>query len=371
MKLNEITKVLEQIAPLELAEEWDNVGLLAGDYEQNIKRVMLTIDMTAEMLAEAKANRIDLMLAYHPPIWDAIKKVVAGQGASALLHEAIRANIAIYAMHTALDSVGGGVNDVLAEIVGIESPQVLDQSTPTTGKVCKLIVFVPEASIEKVSEAVFAAGAGKIGPDGRYSKCGFRCRGTGTFQCGAGSRPAIGKPGSFEQVDEYRLETIVPTGILPAVLKAMMDAHPYEEPAFDCVPLLGGQITTGLGRFGKLKEPTKIPKLIEKIKKTLKVKTVGLVGPKQGTVRSAAVCAGSCGSILQQAITNKCEFYLTGELKHHQAMELQAAGVTCVCVSHTNSERIILPRIAKIVRKKCPGLNVEVSRKDHDPFTWG
>jgi len=236
--------------------------------------------------------------------------------------------------------------------------------------VCKLIVFVPEAAVEKVSEAVFAAGAGEIGSAGRYSKCGFRCRGTGTFQCGLGSRPAIGKPGSFEQVDEYRLETIVPTGILPTVLKAMMVAHPYEEPAFDCIPLLDGQTATGLGRFGKLKKPTRIPELIEKIKKTLKVKTVGLIGPKQGTVKSAAVCAGSCGSILRQVIANKCEFYLTGELKHHQAMELQAAGVTCVCVSHTNSERIILPRIAKIVRKKCPGLNVHVSRKDHDPFTW-
>ena len=129
MKLKEITKVLEQIAPLELAEEWDNVGLLAGDPAQSVKRVMLTIDMTDDVLDEAKAKKVNLIVAYHPPIWEALKKIVAGRGASPLIYDAIRNGIAIYSMHTALDSANGGVNDVLAEVVGIESPQVLQKPT--------------------------------------------------------------------------------------------------------------------------------------------------------------------------------------------------------------------------------------------------
>jgi len=368
MKLTDITKTLEQIAPLELAEEWDNVGLLAGDYEQSIKNVMLTIDLTDQVLAEAQTNKIDLIVAYHPPIWEPLKKVVAGHGASPLLYQAIRSNIAIYALHTALDSAAGGVNDVLAEIIGIESPRPLRQPTPASGSMCKLVVFVPESDLAKVSEAIFIAGAGNIGPQGKYSKCSFRTSGTGTFQCGPGSKPAIGKPGSFEQVDEYRLESIVPTKNLAAVTIAMLAAHPYEEVAYDVIPLLDSQTETGLGRFGRLKTPAAIPELITKIKKTFKTDTVGLIGSQRGKVKTAAVCAGSCGSILRSVIAHNCDFYLTGELKHHHAMELQAAGVNTVCLGHSISERIILPKLAKTLRQNCKPLTVKISRKDRDPF---
>jgi dinuclear metal center YbgI/SA1388 family protein len=367
MKLREMSTMLEEMAPPELAEEWDNVGLLAGDERQHVKRVMLTIDLTAEVLAEAKKNRTDLLLAYHPPIWDAIKKVVAGRGASPLLYEAIRAGISIYAMHTALDSVGGGVNDVLAEIVGIEPAEPLQPPKFETGKVCKLIVFVPEGALEKVSEAMFAAGAGQIG---EYRKCSFRCRGTGTFLGSESSQPAVGKAGRLEQVEEYRLEAVVTTKILGPVIRALVAAHPYEEVAYDVIPLLDGRAETGLGRIGNLQKAAAIPDLVDKIKKTLKVKSVGLIGPQRGKVKRAAVCAGSCGSLLRHVITGGGQFYLTGELKHHHALELQEAGVTACCVGHSNSERMILPRLAKKLKQKCPEVEIKISRKDHDPIVW-
>jgi len=368
MDLKSICKILEEIAPPALAEDWDNVGLLAGDEEQKIKRIMLTIDMTREVLTEAKDKKIDLLLAYHPPIWDPIKQVVAGWGSSPLLYEAIRSNISIYALHTALDSVVGGINDVLAEIVGIEAPEPLQSIKVGKDQLCKLVVFVPVGELEKVSEAMFAAGAGELG---NYSRCSFRGRGMGTFQGGAGSKPSIGKVGSFEQVEEYRLESIVPKRLLGEVIKAMLAAHPYEEVAYDVIELLTPEVDTGLGRMGKLRQATAIPDLITRIKKELKVKCVGIIGPKRGKVHKAAVGAGSCGSLLREVIANGCDFYLTGELKHNYGLELQEAGVTCCCVGHSNSERMILPRIARRLKKELPTVEVTVSRKDHDPCIWG
>ncbi|MBN2375846.1 MAG: Nif3-like dinuclear metal center hexameric protein [Sedimentisphaerales bacterium] len=370
MKLSEIMVILQEIAPVELAEDWDNVGLLAGDPEQTIKKIMLTIDLTAEVMAEAKKFKADLLLAYHPPIWDAIKKVVRGMGASPLVYEAIRNNMAIYAMHTALDVARGGVNDLLAEIVGIANPESLQKPEVQTGAMCKLVVFLPEGDLEKVSEAIFAVGAGDIGEKAKYSKCSFRCKGTGTFQGERDSNPTVGKARRFEQAPELRLETIAPREKIGAIVRAMVAAHSYEEVAYDVIPLYDGSNELGLGRWGDLAEPIAAGELIEKIKKRLKVKTVGIIGPAWRKVRRGAVCAGSCGSLLRNVIRQKCDFYLTGELKHHHALELQQAGVTAVCVSHTVSERIILPRIATKLRRQCPRVEIKISGKDRDPFLW-
>ena len=370
MRLRQVVDVLEQIAPLELAEEGDNVGLLAGDLRQSVKKVMLTIDLTKEVLAEAQQAGADLLAVYHPPIWEPLKRIVARQGASPLLYETIRSGMAIYALHTALDAARGGVNDVLAEVVGIKEAQLLAQARVETGKMCKLVVFLPESDLEKVSEAIFAAGAGTIGANARYTKCSFRGEGVGTFQGSDESNPTIGQAGRFEQVRELRLETIVPVDKIGAVVKAMRAAHSYEEVAYDVIPLLDGQNVKGLGRFGDLKEPASVGELVVRIKNKLKVKTVGLIGPQRGEVKRAAVCAGSGGSILRSVIRQGCDFYLTGELRHHHALELQEAGLTTACVGHSVSERIILPRVAKRLKSECKGIEIFISRKDHDPFTW-
>ena len=166
------------------------------------------------------------------------------------------------------------------------------------------------------------------------------------------------------------METIVPVAKLSAAVAAMLKAHSYEEVAYDVIPLLHGQTDTGLGRVGDLKKPITNKTLIEKVKKTFKQKVVGIIGPTTGSVKRAAVCAGSCGSMLKQVIQQQCDFYLTGELKHHFALELQEAGVTTVCLSHTNSERIILPQLARQCRKRCANVEFVVSRKDRDPFDW-
>jgi len=371
MKLREICGKLEKLAPVGLAADWDNVGLLAGDPQQSIRRILLTIDLTKAVLAEAKQQKTDMILAYHPPIWDPIKKVVAGQGTSPLLYEVIRSGMAVYAMHTALDVVTGGINDVLASIVGIVNPQPLEEKEVETSRFYKLAVFLPESNLEKVSEAIFAAGGGKIGTESRYSKCSFRSPGVGTFQGDKRSNPTVGQPGRFEQAEEIRLETVVPAAKLGAAVKAMLKAHSYEEVAYDVYPMLAALPEKGLGRFGELDKPIAVTALVEKIKKSLKVKTAGLIGPRRRQVKRAAVGAGSCGPILRDVIRRNCDFYLTGELKHHHALELQEAGVTTMCVGHANSERIILTDVAGTLRKECSGVTVKISRKDQDPIIWG
>ena len=222
MKLQKIIEVLQEIAPLEGAEDWDNVGLLAGAYDMPVKRIMLAIDLTRPVFTEAQNNRTDLIVAYHPPIWEPVKKVVAGQGPAPLLYEAIRSNMGIYALHTALDVARGGVNDVLAEIVGIAETGVLAPQKSDADQKCKLVVFLSEKDLDKVSAAIFTAGAGVIG---EYNKCSFRCRGTGTFEGTDNTCPTVGQAGRFEQADELRLEAVVSAAKIGAVVKAMIEAH--------------------------------------------------------------------------------------------------------------------------------------------------
>lgn len=367
MKVQDIAAAVERIVPLELAQDWDNVGLLIGDPGKNVKRILLTIDVTAEVVAEAKKLKTDLIISYHPIIWDGLKKITP-DGPTGVIYSLIRSGTAVFSIHTALDTVAGGVNDGLAEILGIEDARPLGDFVETCRRDnYKLVVFIPIDSVSKVSKAVFAVGAGMMG---NYSHCGFTAQGTGTFLALQGAKPAIGSKGKLAQVAELRFETIVPAERLDAVLAAMKRAHPYEMPAFDVVKLSNPQPRLGLGRIGNLARPMRIEPLIKRIKKQTGAKAVGIVGPQKRLVKKAAVCAGSCGKIIDTVIAAKADLYVTGELKHHQALAAQQAGLTCICLSHTVSERFILKKFAKQLQKPLNSVTISLSKKDADPFTW-
>lgn len=366
MKIRDIAEQIEKIVPLKLAQDWDNVGLLIGDAQQNVKNILLTIDVTADVLAEAKKLKTDLILSYHPVIWDGLKKITAGDQSS-VVYDLIRSKIAVFSIHTALDSAIGGVNDGLAEIVGIADAEPIgDYVDGPAADNYKLVVFVPVEFVNKVSNAVFTAGAGAIG---NYSNCGFKTEGTGSFLPLEGARPAIGKKGKLEKVPEIRFETIVPEPRLTDVIAAMKDAHPYEMPAFDCYKLFN-DAKFGLGRIGKLAKPMRLDKIIERIKKHTGAKAVGIVGDEKKLIKTAAVCAGSCGKIINLVIAAKADLYLTGELKHHHALAAQEVELTCICLSHTVSERFILKKFAKQLEKQVRQVKIRISKKDADPFKW-
>jgi len=363
MKIKDITAAIEKIAPLKLAQSWDNVGLLIGNSQQNVKNILLTIDVTKAVVAEAKKLKTDLIISYHPVIWDGLKKITGDD----VVYELICCGIAVFSIHTALDSAAGGVNDGLAEIVGIENAEPIgDYVDNPAGDNYKLVVFVPVESMAKVSNAVFAAGAGAIG---NYSHCGFYGEGQGSFLPLEGAKPAIGKKGKIEKVKEVRFETIVPAGRLNAVITAMKKAHPYEMPAFDIIKL-HSESKFGLGRIGKLSKPMSLSRIIKKIKRHTGAKAIGIIGDKNRLIRTAAVCAGACGKIINLVIAAKCDLYLTGELKHHQALAAQEAGLTCLCLSHTVSERFILRKLAKQLQKQIKAVTISISKKDTDPFEW-
>jgi len=367
MKIKDIAVRIEEIIPLKLAQDWDNVGLLIGDSQKDVKNILLTIDITRDVVAEAKKLKTDLIISYHPVVWDALKKITS-EGPTGVVYDLIRSGIAVFSIHTALDSAVGGVNDGLAEIVGIiDGEPIGDYVANPAGDNYKLVVFVPVKSTAKVSNAVFAAGAGAIG---NYSHCGFGTEGTGTFLPHEGAKPAIGKKGWLEKVEEIRFETIVPAGKLNDVVAAMKKSHPYETPAFDIFKSHDTNMPFGLGRIGELAKPIRIPQIIKRIKKVTGAKAVGLIGDQNRLVRRAAVCAGSCGMIINSVIAAKADLYLTGELKHHQALAAQEAGLTCICLSHTVSERFILKKFARQLQKQIKTITISISKKDADPFKW-
>jgi dinuclear metal center YbgI/SA1388 family protein len=402
MKVEDIAAAIQRIVPLELAQNWDNVGLLVGDPQSDVKNILLTIDVTKEVLAEAIKLKTDLIVSYHPVIWDALKKITAdpavkprlapapvagaasATGAEAkaphsdpseagthtrgLVYELIRKRIAVFSIHTALDSAIGGVNDGLAEIIGIQDPKPIgDYVNYPAGENYKLVVFAPVDSVAKISNAVFEAGAGWIG---NYSKCSYQAQGTGTFLPLEGSKPAIGKRGKLEKVPEIRFETIVPAEKLDNVIVAMKKTHPYETPAYDVFKLYNSQDKFGLGRIGKLAQPLRIEQIIERIKKSTGAKAAGIVGRQKKLVKTAAVCAGSCGQIINSVIAAKADLYVTGELKHNLALAAQEAGLTCICLSHTVSERFILKKFAKQLQSQIKQVTIKISRKDAEPFKW-
>ena len=364
--LSDLTAALEAIAPLRYAEPWDNVGLLVGDPAQAVSRVMLTIDYTAEVACEAAGARCDAVIAYHPPIFKPLPNRLLATGATALIYDAIRRGVAIYSPHTALDVAEGGTNDVLADAVGLTAERMPLKVSEGKPEQYKLVTFVPEPSLEKVSEAIFTAGAGRIG---QYSACSFRSIGTGTFFGEEGSNPTFGKSGQLEKAPEVKIETIVPTAKVDAVVRALRQTHPYETPAFDLNVPAAVPEGLGIGRFGVLEKPTPRAEVFERIKRELDLQHLLIAGPTDGDVTHAAVCAGACGGeMLDQAIADRVQLYVTGEMRHHDALRAARAGVTVVCTLHSNSERATLKRLATLLNQRLPALPVQVSQKDRDPF---
>ncbi|HBG28343.1 MAG: Nif3-like dinuclear metal center hexameric protein [Planctomycetes bacterium GWF2_41_51] len=363
LKVKDCIKQIEKIAPPKLAQSWDNTGLLVGDINSVVKKILLTIDITKDVIKEAKQAKCNFIISYHPVIWDGLKTVEK----DSVVYELVQSNINVYSIHTALDAVAGGVNDGLAEIVGIKNARPVGDFVEGGQENYKLVIFVPVKSLQKVADAVFKAGAGWIG---NYSHCSFNSTGLGTFVPLEGAKPAIGNIGEIENVEEIKFETIVPMGKINDVVKAIYTAHPYEVPAFDVINLNEVNDKIGLGRIGLLEKPMQLSSILKKIRRVTGAKAAGIVGPNKRLVRKAAVCAGSCGKLIMNVIAEKCDLYLTGEIKHHQALAAQEAGVTVVCLSHTVSERFILKKVAKELQKGIKPVKIIISKKDKDPFDW-
>lgn len=356
---------MERVAPVALAQDWDNVGLLAGDPNAELRRVLLCIDLTRAVVDEARRGRFDLVMAYHPPIFKPVSRVVADSlGTDSIVFSCVQSGVAIYSTHTALDAAAGGTNDVLAGLCGAVDVRPLEWSDSGGPSTCKFVVFVPRESAERVAEAIFAAGAGRIG---EYTHCAFRATGQGSFLGGERANPAVGKKGRLEFVDETRLETVVPLSRLADVTLAMRAAHPYEEPAFDIYPVKNAP-QPGIGRIGRLPDGTTLGALARRLKRATSAASPQTVGDSRQSVRRVIALAGSAGSLWMKAGAGDGDVIVTGEIRHHDALTIARHGASAIALGHWASERPVLAPLAGRLRSLLPGASFVVSRADTDPL---
>lgn len=361
---------MERIAPTWAAAEWDNVGLLVGDAAWPVRRVLLTIDLTPEVLDEAVGGRFDAIIAYHPPIFRPVKSLTIGTNSTeGLAAAALAQRVAVYSPHTAWDCAPGGTNDCLAQLCGLEDVRPFDIARLPTREV-KLVTFLPAKSVDKVAEALFSAGAGRIGD---YEKCSFRTAGHGTFYGGDATIPAVGKRGRLERVEEIRLEVVVPATRITDAVAAMRTAHPYEEPAFDIYPTdphpAAGH---GQGRIGRFAKPARLGDLTRLLTRKTGAANQLIIGAPSTRVKHALVCAGAAGSLPFEIPGRPCgsgDVVVTGEIRHHDALRYQRSGACAVALGHWASERPSLAGLASLLREAMPGAACVVSRRDRDPFT--
>lgn len=364
-----IAAAMEKIAPSWAAEEWDNVGLLIGHATWPVRRVLLAIDLSSDVLGEVRRGRFDMVIAYHPPIFQPTKVMVLGrQDQSSLAAEMLAQRIAVYSPHTALDAAPGGTNDVLARLCGLMDVRPA-AAAGNDAKQCKLVVFVPPEKVEQVAEAVFEAGAGRIGD---YEKCGFRLRGEGTFFGMEGADPVVGRKGQLERVDEVRVETIFPHHRLAAVAKAVREAHPYEEPAFDVYPLNAvPDRRIGPGRIGSFAKPVQLAKLARTLARKIEAPCPTIVGDGRGTLRQGLVWAGAAGGTQFDAAAEAlgaASVIVTGEIRHHDALRYIRKGIAAIGLGHWASERPVLQPLADTLSQALPRVSFLVSRADCDPI---
>lgn len=362
--VGELVAILDGLAPFAQAAEWDNVGLLAGRPEWPAARALLAIDLTDAVAREALRKRANALVVYHPPIFKGIKSVTPDATCpTTMLPDLLAAHVAIVALHTALDAAVDGTNDILLDLFAPLERRPLEALLRETRQY-KLVVFVPLGEVDRLRRALCAAGAGVIG---HYAECSFALTGRGTFRGDATTHPAVGRRHVLEHVDEVRLEMVVPKPCLGGVVRALHAAHSYEEPAFDVYPLIepAGRGAVGMGRVGVLKAPQRGTALLKRLRGHVDLSCAQVVGDLRRRFHSVTTAAGAFGAA---AFRDPESLVLTGELKHHDALQLQRRGVTAVCLGHYASERPTLDVIRTRLATHMHGLRVEVARADRAPL---
>jgi dinuclear metal center YbgI/SA1388 family protein len=359
----EITAFLDDFAPPSLAAEWDNVGLLLGDPAGQVERIMTCLTVTDDVVTEAVADQVQLLVSHHPILFRPIHRMTTADPEGNRLLSLARSGAAVYSPHTAFDNCRGGINDILARRLGLSDVVPL---RPAEGaRQCKLVVFVPEADLERVADALFAAGAGNIG---EYSQCSFRLSGTGTFFGSEAANPTIGEKGRREQVGEWRLEAVCPESLVDQVVAAMRKAHSYEEPAYDVYPLRSPKGPGGFGRLGRLSRPVSLGDLAAVVKSQLNANHVQLVGEANRVVEHLAIACGAGGDFLADAVQARADVFLTGEMRFHDLLAAQSLGLALVLPGHHATERCGVEELAVLLQERFPPLKVLPSRRECDPI---
>jgi len=345
MKIKEVASILEEYAPLLYQESYDNSGLIIGNPNDNVSSVLLTVDVTEEVIDEAINKKANLIIAHHPIIFNGLKSITGKNYIERIVAKAIKNDVAIYAAHTNMDVIWGGVNTKLGEKLGLLNMKIL---SPKKGELRKLVTFVPDEHSGKVRKAIFDAGAGNIG---HYDQCSFNLQGNGSFRASENSNPYKGEKGKLHFEKEIRIETIFPKYKERNIVNALLNTHPYEEVAYDVYPLDNDFLKAGMGVIGELPESAEEVGFLTDLKKKFHLKCLrhsSLVGKK---VKRVAVCGGTGAFLLKKAITSGADAFLTGDIKYHEYFDADKK-ILFVDIGHYESEQVIKDIFYELLTKK-------------------
>ena len=362
MKIRCILNAIEEFAPRALQESYDNAGLQAGDAANDCSGVLLTLDVTEQTVQEAKERGCNLIISHHPLLFHGIKSISPSNSTGRILINAIRNNIAIYSAHTNLDNARGGVSYRIADKLGMTDVATLQ---PQKGSLSKIVVFVPSSHADSVAEALFANGAGRIG---NYDSCSYRMDGYGSFRAGSEANPYVGNRGELHHEPETRLEVIIHSSDIGRALPAMIAAHPYEEPAFDIIPLANTDKYSGSGVIGNI-QPIEYELFLLRLKDVFGTKAVRFCGNPKSMVKRIALCGGSGAFLIGDAIAQDADVMVTGDLKYHDFTE-NAGKIMLADIGHYESEQVAKNIFNDIIQEKFPDIATYFAETDINPINY-
>lgn len=363
MLLKNLIKVLNDIAPFQLQASYDNSGLQVGIPEQEVSKGLICLDVTMPVIDEAIKNGCDLILCHHPLIFKGIKKISDEQPTGRIIIESIRHGIAIVAVHTNLDNAYHGVNYELGKRLGLKNLKILE---PASGMLKKLVTFCPLAQADLVRAAIFEAGAGQIGD---YDCCSFNLEGKGSFRAGENTNPFTGKIQELHYEPEVRIETIFPAYLQASVLSAMLNAHPYEEVAYDIYPLDNAFDRVGSGMVGNYDKPLKVNQFLDIIKKLLDVPFVRHTKFDKDEIQRVAICGGSGSFLMQRALQSGVQAFLTADVKYHQFFEAHGK-ILLVDAGHFETEQFSIDLLYSQLKKKIATFAFLISETNTNPVNY-
>lgn len=331
MQVRELLHILNEIAPLSLAEDYDNVGMLLGNEDTEIKGMLLGLDLTEDIIDEANNVQANVIITHHPFIFNPIKRIDTREKTGRIIEKLIRGDICAIAMHTNMDKASNGLNDYLAEIAGIQNVKVLEDESQ-----CYCVsVYVPREKAQAVKEAMFLAGAGSIG---NYQDCAFETQGIGQFEPKFGAHPSEGHLGTLEKVEETKIEVYCDAHILGAVVYAMMEVHPYEKPVYYAFKSKGIS-EYGFGRYGELSGPISLGEYCRKLEDSLNIK-IRYIGDSSSIIRTVGVCSGAGSGMYDLGAKLGLDAFITGDIKHNITVDARGSSTALIDAGHFGTEVI-------------------------------
>ena len=362
MTIGEIIQHLETFAPVYFQESYDNAGLITGDSSGECSGIITSLDVIEAVIDEAISKKCNLVIAHHPIIFRGLKKLNGKNYVERTILKAIKNDIAIYAIHTNLDNVKKGVNKKIAEKIGLQNLQTLQ---PKENTLKKLITFAPTDKAEDLRKALFAAGAGQLG---KYSECSFNSDGTGTFKPEEGADPYVGKIGERYEDKETKIEVIFPVYLEQKIIRAMIEAHPYEEVAYDIISLGNYLSDVGSGLIGELENPIDETEILERIKTAFHLKVIKHTGLSGKKLKKISLCGGAGSFLIPVALSNKADVYITSDIKYHEFFDAQS--MLLLDIGHYESEQFTIDLLYDILREKFPNFAVRKTEVNTNPVNY-